>query len=39
MERELYRKYYQAAMIGEKKKKHKLDIGYLFASPLIFENK
>ena len=39
MERELYRKYYQAAMTGEKKKKNKLDIGYLFASPLIFENK
>ena len=26
-------------MTGEKKKKHKLDIGYLFASPLIFESK
>ena len=36
-ERDRYKCYYRDAMV--KRKQNTLDIGYLFASPLIYENK
>ena len=35
-ERDKYKQFYKDAMV--KRKKNALDIGYLFASPLIYEN-